>query len=138
MRLSWLRWSAASLALFALLGVSQILPALHFVLVAHRICAEHGETLHADGGDGDASEAALSSPANSAEVAAKPAPALPDHEHEHCSVLGLGRSASAHLTSAAGAVACRPPRALPLANPERVAHVDIALLLYAPKLAPPV
>jgi len=130
--------------LFALLGAGQVLPALHFVLVAHRVCAEHGETLHAEpahGADDSLSNGLVSgssvSDPESTEIQLKSAPALPEHEHEHCSVLGVTRSAGAALASAAAGAALPPPWEQFVRETERAAHIDVALLLYAPKLAPP-
>jgi hypothetical protein len=126
-----LRAAAASIALFALLGVGHVLPALHFALVAHRICAEHGELLH---------EAAL---APSAEVGSRSsvpelaAGQLTEHEHEHCGVLALPGS-FAVASSGAWREPSLPGEPVVGGSPgERRAHVGIALLLQAPKLAPP-
>jgi hypothetical protein len=130
-RPTWLGISAAYLALFLLVGLQQVLPALHFTLVAHRLCADHGELLHEAGGD---ERLPL---ASSPEVALVSADAA-GHEHEHCGVLALPPSLAA-LEKVGGAVALLPaPWALCLPDTERAAHVDIALLSYAPKLAPPV
>ena len=54
-----LRAGAASIALFALVGVGHILPAFHFALVAHRVCAEHGELIHEAGSDRAKAERAV-------------------------------------------------------------------------------
>ncbi len=133
-RYGYVRFSALLLALFALIGVGQVLPALHFMLVAHRVCAEHGETLHAS----DASEAVdfAGVTGGEAELLLKPSPES-EHEHEHCSVLGVGRSAHALLRAGGSRLgSLGAEERLDVAG-ERAAHVDIALLLYAPKLAPP-
>ena len=133
-----LRCRAISVALCVLLGLGHVLPALHFAFVAHRVCAEHGELLHSDGG----TELASTHPA----PARLAAPALPDsfspgngaaHEHEHCDTLALPGSVGAAV--AARATACLLPAAWEARLPgqARVAHVDVELLLYAPKLAPP-
>lgn len=132
-RPTWLGISAAYLALFVLVGLQQVLPALHFTLVAHRLCAEHGELLHEAGGD-ERLEAAR---APSHDAALAPADAG-GHEHEHCGVLALPQSVAA-LDRALAAVSVLPASwAACLPDGERAAHVEIALLAYAPKLAPPV
>lgn len=134
---SRVHWLPAWLMLFALLGVGQVLPALHFVLVAHRVCAEHGETLHAEPAR-EVSGSPVARASKSAEIELKSAPVLPEHEHEHCSVLGVARSAAAALASAPPGAPLPAPWERFVRETERAAHVDIALLLYAPKLAPPV
>jgi hypothetical protein len=124
---AWLRLGAVSLAVFAWLGVAQLAPALHFALVVHRVCAEHGELLH---------EAAA--PARAAAPAKAGVSAGNDvgHEHEHCGVLAttgsLAQLAAPSAKPAPGASA----RAAALRG-ARTAHVRIALLSFAPKLAPP-
>jgi hypothetical protein len=142
---AWAR-AAASIALFALLGVGHLLPALHFALVAHCICAEHGELLH--------EAAPVRSARAEAEAASRssvPEPLLSSaraqqtviaghyaqHEHEHCGVLALsGSFGVAH--SAAWREPSAPSVSVAGASlSERPAHVGIALLLRAPKLAPP-
>jgi len=128
--LAWLRATAASFALFALLGVGHVLPALHFALVAHRICAQHGELLH----EAEPASAAESRSSVRELVVGQHA----EHEHEHCGVLALPGS-FALPPSATGRAPC--PAGEPIASAEHgklAAHVGIALLLYAPKLAPPV
>jgi hypothetical protein len=123
--------------LFALLGAGQLLPALHFAFVAHRVCAEHGASfhseLHAEPEAGERSATAV----DAAEIQVEPAPGLPEHEHEHCSVLAAPGTAGVAFVPAACS-ANLPPAWEQLATlAERTAHVDIALLRYAPKLAPP-
>ena len=126
---AWLRVSAASIALFALVGIGHVLPAFHFALVAHRVCAEHGELVHEAAPSAD-------SPAPS-DVPALVAGADARHEHEHCGVLALPGSFG--VPASAPRAFEVPPREQLEPEPgcERPAHVDIALLAYAPKLAPP-
>jgi hypothetical protein len=147
---AWAR-AAASIALFALLGVGHVLPVLHFALVAHCICAEHGELLHEEllheaapvrWARADAQEASppsvpepffSSARAHQSVIAGHYA----QHEHDHCGVLALsGSFGVAH--SAAWREPSAPSASLASASlRERPAHVGIALLLRAPKLAPP-
>jgi hypothetical protein len=124
-----LRVASASIALFALLGIGHILPAFHFALVAHRVCSEHGELLHEAAPPARAAARSRDVSLVAGEEAA--------HEHEHCGVLALPGSLAVPVSSAAtfelvssDAAAGSPGRA-------SSAHVGIALLSYAPKLAPP-
>jgi hypothetical protein len=130
---AWLRAAAAAIALFALLGVGHVLPALHFALVAHSICAEHGELLH-EPARAPSAQAVGSRSSTSELVLGQHA----EHEHEHCGVLalpgsfGLPSSASWREPSLLGEpIVCS-------AHGELAAHIGIALLFQAPKLAPPV
>lgn len=140
-RPSALRSSAVAIALFVLLGIGHVLPALHFALVAHRVCAEHGELLH-DASPRDATvQRALRSSRPSAPttlgVLLVAAGGADRHEHEHCGVLALPGSLGA--PEALPSAACRLPavRTTSLPGHERAAYAYIALLSYAPKLAPP-
>jgi hypothetical protein len=125
-----LRALAVSLALFAVLGVGHVLPAFHFALVAHRVCAEHGELLH-----GSEALAKPSAPESDVSLVARE---IGGHDHEHCGVLALPSTLAVPASFAA--VFCRIPNddAAAAASRARVAHVGIDLLSYAPKLAPPV
>lgn len=128
--LTGLRAAAASIVLFALLGVGHVLPALHFALVVHRICAEHGELLH----EAPAVPAVESRSSDVQLVAGQHA----GHAHEHCGVLALPGSTGS-LPSVSwceplvldGSLALLPPG-------ERPAQGGISVLSYAPKLPPPV
>ena len=131
-----LRAGAASIALFALVGVGHVLPAFHFALVAHRICAEHGELIH-DGGPARV-KAERSVKAAAPDEATVVQHSSASHEHEHCGV------SAAPVT--AGVVPGVRGDAFTLVGQELDAavgraldaHVGIELLAYAPKLAPPV
>ncbi len=120
-----------------LLGVGHVLPALHFVFVAHRVCAEHGELLHSgdlpSGGKTELLSKDIELLSNDSIVQDSGAA----HEHEHCDTPALPGSIGADL-AARGAAGLLPAAwASRLPGQARAAHVDIALLLYAPKLAPP-
>jgi hypothetical protein len=123
-----LRLGAVSLVLFAALGVAQILPALHFAVVVHRVCAEHGELAHAS-----APVARQAAPAEASFVARDEL----SHEHEHCGVLAAGGPLAALVPAAAQATAPGAAGFVVSVGRDRAAHVRIALLAYAPKLAPP-
>ena len=127
------RSAAAFIALFALLGVGHVLPALHFSLVAHRICVEHGELLHQLRHEAGSAPAAES---RSSELELVPGQHA-GHEHEHCGVLALPGSAGLP-PSASWRERPEDEASLPAGvGGERTAHGGIALLRYAPKLAPP-
>jgi len=138
-------------ALCALLGPGPALQALHFSLVQHRICPEHGELLHVGSEEGSAGAAAAASGSGRASSLAVAAASGTDvasaaqgpsggsadsHDHDACGVSVLGSVAAVWPATAKTVTALaelrepRPPRA------ER-AHVGIALLDYAPKLEPP-
>src|SRR5262245_54829264 len=80
-----LRAGAASIALFTLVGVGHVLPAVHFALVAHRICAEHGELIHDGAPDRVRAERPVkaASPEEGATAVERSATV---HEHDHCGV----------------------------------------------------
>jgi hypothetical protein len=128
-----------------LLGVGHVLPALHFAFVAHRVCAEHGELLHS--GDLPSSDlptgrlysedgAEPSSEDNVAQDGIDPGGGA-GHEHEHCDTPALPGSTVAVLAGRDVAHLLPAAWASRLSAQARAAHVDVALLLYAPKLAPP-
>ncbi len=128
--------------LCALLAPGTAFPALHFTLVSHRVCLEHGELEHVGSsvdGDADASAPdALDAPARTlADQAFVPGAAGDDdHGHEACgaSASGTGVAVPRAERSGTAALHARPPSAP--SDTER-AHPGIALLRYAPKLAPP-
>ena len=126
----------AWVALVLLIGVGHVVPALHFLFVAHHLCAEHGELVdavadasraeHADG----SREKARSSEAVCVSGAAA-------HSHEHCEEFAAARAAAALLPAPVRAQLLAALGGVGPAQQARDAHVDIALLRYAPKLAPP-
>lgn len=131
-----LRAGAASIALFALVGVGHVLPAFHFALVAHRVCAEHGELIH----DGAPARTKAERPVKAAlpdESAPRAERGAAVHEHEHCGVPAAPVSAGA-VPAVRGDVVTLPGQELDAALGRALdAHIGIQLLAYAPKLAPP-
>lgn len=139
-------------ALCALLGPGPALQALHFSLVQHRICPEHGELLHVALDEaGDASEASAvasgsvrAAPLAAAGVSGSEASAAQgggggttdSHDHDACGVSVLGSVAAVWPAVATTVVALAERGEPGRAGAER-AHVGIALLHYAPKLEPP-
>jgi hypothetical protein len=123
-------------ALVLLIGVGHVVPALHFLFVAHHLCAEHGELVDAvaSAAGAESAESPREKAGASAAVCASSAAA---HSHEHCGVFAATRAAPA-LAPAPAADRLPPAVRLPPSQGEaRDAHIDIALLHYAPKLAPP-
>jgi hypothetical protein len=118
-------------ALVVLLGVGHVVPALHFSFVAHHLCAEHGELVDAAAGS---VERAREKAPNQVSVDAGGADG---HAHEHCGVIAVAPASASPVASLR--VLQRLPAAelLSAAVGARAAHVGIELLLYAPKLAPP-
>ena len=114
-----------------MLGVGHVVPALHFLFVAHHLCAEHGELVDATG---ESAEPAREKSGNSAAAYRAGAAA---HTHEHCGVLALARAAGAPATASRSVELVPSASGASEQGEARDAHVDIALLDYAPKLAPP-
>jgi hypothetical protein len=113
-----------------LVALSQGANTLHFALISHEICADHGELVHTDA-DAHASEHRVPGPAVQAPS---------EHAgHDHCPVLGrpleqAGLSGAPPATLAALAVTAPAPAAVETDNgPSRA-----ELLLAAPKQSPPV
>lgn len=122
---------AAWVTLVVLLGVGHVVPALHFLFVAHHLCAEHGELVDAaTEGVGRAREQAPnqeSVDSGSAE----------GHSHEHCGVLAVAPAPASPVASLRSAQQLPTAEVASAAAGARAAHVGIELLQYAPKLAPP-
>jgi hypothetical protein len=125
----------------ALLCVGPALPALHFALVLHRICPEHGELLHVGQADMEPGTGASAGAEHGAEKgaalhAASSGTSEHAHGHDLCGVTSGSATVSALPTSGLSQVLAShtvPACAVQGAN----AHMGIALLAYAPKLAPP-
>lgn len=125
--------------LCALLGPGPALPALHFALVAHRVCVEHGVLEHVDADAGLASRESpelYSTDASRAPRVASGSADMDSHGHDACGVAGVASSV-AFLPAARVAVAAQHFHAPPAPSGAERAHQGIALLSYAPKLAPP-
>jgi hypothetical protein len=138
----------AWLALVLLMGVGHVVPAFHFLFVAHHLCAEHGELVDA-GPDAALLHAGAPAPRKTAggSAATEADQAAPSgaicssgavgHSHEHCEVFAATRAAPALTPAPALAQLLPALQPLPAQGEARDAHLDIALLHYAPKLAPP-
>ena len=125
-------------------SVLQLESAVHFVLVHHSVCQEHGELVHGESGHdlGQAVPpvAAAAGEGDHASVSVEPTAAADSHDHDHC----LG-AAARHASSAAPRLALRlavaPRRAMVTAVASRgEAPAPLPrqwLLLLAPKNSPP-
>jgi hypothetical protein len=130
----WTRWRVTALALSAVFGLAQVLPVLHFVLVAHQLCAEHGELVHVDASESPAAHAAEEH-SRSSEVQLVGSSGE-SHSHDHCGVIISGHAHGVQLSSPQGGLQARSYLDAEPGS-ARAAHPSIALLAYAPKLAPP-
>lgn len=125
------RWLAALLALIVLVG--PLSSALHFLIVRHGVCPEHGELTHL-GPDGRTVHPRL--PAESAAFEA-PQSAPAPHSDEHCALAALPPSPSAPLEPASfvePARVAQPPRKSEALD---TAHRQVPALALAPKASPP-
>jgi len=121
--------------LLLVLLMGHALPALHFAVVAHEVCEEHGQVHHSDGVD-----RVLVLGADSSRLAGEAQASAGDsgsHGHEHCGLsaagserVALGRETRVERGS--------PAAVSPNFFGRSAAKPSIALLRYAPKLAPPV
>ncbi len=120
--------------------------AVHYTVVAHGVCLEHGETVHVDR-HGDAGHAEQAHGQSEGRLAATPTPHLDTHsapsdrpasdEHAHCDLLAtLNHSAVFEAPApvfapvAALAVAFEPPAPAPR-------RALSAVYRFAPKTSPP-
>jgi hypothetical protein len=113
-----------------LVALSQGAAMLHFALVSHEICADHGEAVHAGAASHSASAVASGPAAHAAD----------DHaEHDHCPLLGRRTEqadASGAPTATLSTLAAAP--LAPAAAATEIAPSRAELLLTAPKQSPPV
>lgn len=117
--------------LLFVLGAGYLVPALHFTLIEHELCAEHGALEHR-GAQAVHAERAVASQSAGLEAAASV-----EHEHEHCAVLATSSQRATSTARSAIAVAPAPLTPVSSVSPAEFAHPSLELLAYAPKLAPP-
>jgi hypothetical protein len=101
---------------------------VHFTLVRHALCPEHGSITHVDG---RATGALLFQ----REGLTADEPLRPDHGHHHCLQANTSRH-HAVVGPGAGSAACVRVFASPAA-PETLAQSAVSLLTLAPKSSPP-
>ncbi|HEX5100808.1 MAG TPA: hypothetical protein VFV94_14960 [Polyangiaceae bacterium] len=111
--------------------LAQLASTLHFALISHEICAQHGELLHRASG--------LVAHPSHHEPGAAALPAGIDAEHDHCPLLGRRHDQATALASP------RLELAPPLATLDAARREGLTLtpsrarlLLSAPKQSPPV
>jgi hypothetical protein len=127
-----LRWLA--LTLVAALLVTQMSSVLHELLVSHRVCAEHGHRIHANG----TAEPGLDRQVSDRGPAAESSRAADSDHHDHCTAPARPEPTGVSLLRAAVATLA------PIADEDRVAPERVtfdagpSLLLIAPKQSPPV
>jgi hypothetical protein len=126
-------WLFSRLLLFVVAG-SYALPALHLAAVVHEVCAEHGALEHVHGEPEAVNVEPSKAPSKGAEVSVT---APSSHEHDSCGVVGISPP-SGLVTGAALAAPVTLELALASALREAPANASVAILSYAPKLAPPV
>lgn len=113
-----------------LVAISHAAAILHFALISHQICVDHGEVMHADA---SVHAAAMNASEPTAQAAS-------DHAgHDHCPLLGRRLDHQAALDAPQATLAAPPlaPRLLP-PTPVDSAPSRAELLLAAPKQSPPV
>jgi hypothetical protein len=129
--------AALALGLSALLQVSG---PLHYVLVEHRVCAEHGEATHGEAGHHDHGHAVVGDteigrPIGAAGLAVGRSDAAEHPSHDHCLLASRPRDAAAAQGAPVAAGRVAPTMAPSRPAPGR-AHRAPALQL-APKTSPP-
>lgn len=117
-------------AVVAWLGAVALLAGtLHFALISHDICADHGELVHrasASGGEHPHDRGPVAAPSSDGE------------EHDHCPLAGRRHDQLAVAEAAAVRVAEGPVALVPAVTKRGpVAPSRAALLLAAPKQSPP-
>jgi hypothetical protein len=119
-------------AVCGLLAAAQVLAFSHAALVAHRICATHGEVVHAGTIAAPSRQAAVNTTTAGAQEAAS------EHQHDHCLIIAGTRERTLTTSSSPdGRVALTPARPHPapsLGTPSP----GRALWSLAPKNSPPV
>jgi hypothetical protein len=121
------RYSALTFALLAMSG--QVLSGLHFALVNHVTCAEHGELVET--GAPVAQPAATSTAPTIAALAAE------GHGHDHCSIALLRRQQARNSVTSTTPLRASPPQ-VAFVLPASAPSAPIDLLSVAPKNSPPV
>jgi hypothetical protein len=110
---------------------SQVSGALHWVLVEHARCAQHGEWVHVGEGDHAHSDAAATPASVSVQAAGSD-----EHGHDHCDFLPTPRE----LTLVRSAQSSLPaPRVIDSSGDVRCSDSKAPISLYelAPKTSPP-
>jgi hypothetical protein len=120
----------------ALIAAGPSLSALHFALVRHRLCLEHGQLEHVDVHEGATPSVIRERPSGPALSQDGSPSDLDAHSHDACAVTPPGSLVAVFSQLATLALLAVCASAIGGSRPRR-AHVGIPLLRYAPKLAPP-
>lgn len=127
---------ALALLVLLLSLVAQGSSFVHFFLIEHAVCPQHGELIHADEAGHHPLHA--STAPDTGHTAAQPAAAEAAHAHDHCAVVSDRRERWACLASL-GSVASPPEVEMLAAVRVRTSSCvpAVPLLLLAPKSSPP-
>jgi hypothetical protein len=123
------RWPRSVIC--GLLALAQLLAFAHIAVVGHRLCAEHGEAIHAGSRGG-------AEPVRTLDVALAAPIASLGHEHEHCLCMVHGRERFLLPAPAGNRSSSLAVIRLRRVTPPFAAASVIALLSLAPKGSPPV
>jgi hypothetical protein len=121
--------------LCAIVALAPVLSLAHNVIVAHAMCAEHGEAVHV--GQPLARSRVVAQQALGHRVSSTPA-ATPEHGHMHCSMLVHNRERFAPVQPAQHGVLATLAQATVPTTPVRTFVPALSLLSLAPKGSPPV
>ena len=106
---------------------------MHFALVAHRVCAEHGDLVHADEHAGEGHGAQNDHAEESADLGGADRDA---HEHDTCAVVAIGDPA--WTTPSGSTIAVELPNDGQTITAERSGALGHSVLYaLAPKTSPP-
>lgn len=121
-------WRALGLAVVAVFSLGQSASAIHYAVIAHELCAEHGELIHSDG----AAHHSVSNPSSETALEAVEV----EHQHDHCDCI---KSNSHHsLLSAPSASAADTIFAGAPPGHQKSARLSAqSTYSFAPKTSPP-
>jgi hypothetical protein len=117
-----------------LLVFAQVIAFSHVALVAHRICVEHGEAIHA-GQPVEVAKDPVQDYAPASVLAARGA--AMGHDHEHCLCLAHGRERFVVLPRTSDGLARVAMAGSWQGSPRLGPALPVALFLLAPKGSPP-
>jgi hypothetical protein len=127
----------AILFLAPLFVLGNLASALHFVIVPHTLCREHGELMHASADAVESCPAPVSRVPSSREPAVHQGPGRHAGEHQHCAQTMPNREPSLRSQHVATCIARDVvSRNLAPADP-RVERRSFPQFLLAPKQSPP-
>lgn len=121
-------------------AATQLGSSLHYALISHEICAEHGELEHTSGHSGEhASEHHAGHASEHDHQGAAVSNGASEGAHEHCGVFGRPEDKALVASPPSLEVVAQPSHGLALQpSCETVVVPQSARLLAAPKTSPPV